>query len=652
MALKEVKFQAGIDKQSTPSAAAGKWVDSNFVRFRYGVPEKIGGWDQLTTANNTLPGVARAQHTFTNLNGTKFSAIGTSSGLFIFSGERFYDVTPLAGSPVSGGTFTTSLAAGSTVTINSTGHSVIVGDYVVFTSVSVAGSTTLTAPDFQTYAFEVLTVPNANSFTISLLNPAAGVTTAEGNSGMTAQGSFNYQRYIRPGPTFQTLGFGWSTYQWGQEAWGDARSTSNVTLDPANWSLDHAGNTLIATLRNGNTFQWNSAGALATRATVIAGVGSEVNMVSTLSLFSDRDRHLFQFGALTDMTDATTQDPMFIRFTNQETLNVYTPTATNTAGTFRLDTGNKITAAVQGKDYVLILTDQAAYVAQFVGPPFTFSIRQVGTNCGCLGQHAVVFAQGAVYWMGQAGGFFAFDGTVKQIPCLVEDFVFTTGDGNPGLNFDANEIIYAGHNSLYTEVNWFYPTENSLQVDRCVTYNYAENSWHTSTLDRTTYSDADVFERPFATDYIPNGSTDSNSPSDTPLFPISGVTNRDGATVLYEHEKDVDQVNSTGTSAIQGFIRSGDFDIADGEFFASVSRFIPDYKEIVGNNQVTLFISDYPSDTQTSSPLGPFTVTSTTDKIDTRARGRLVSVKFENTAVGESWRYGSLRLDTRPDGRR
>ena len=189
MALKEVKFQAGIDKQSTPSAAAGKWVDSDFVRFRYGVPEKIGGWDQLTTANNTLPGVARAQHTFTNLNGTKFSAIGTSSGLFIFSGERFYDITPLAGSPVSGGTFTTSSAAGSTVTINSTGHSVLVGDYVVFTSVSVAGSTTLTAPDFQTYAFEVLTVPNANSFTISLLNPAAGVTTAEGNSGMTAHRS-------------------------------------------------------------------------------------------------------------------------------------------------------------------------------------------------------------------------------------------------------------------------------------------------------------------------------------------------------------------------------------------------------------------------------------------------------------------------------
>ena len=343
---------------------------------------------------------------------------------------------------------------------------------------------------------------------------------------------------------------------------------------------------------------------------------------------------------------------MFIRFSDQESTSVYQPTAINTAGTFQLDKGNKIVAAVQGKDYILILTDQAAYVAQFVGPPFTFSIRQVGTNCGCLGQHAVAFAQGSVFWMGVSGGFFQFDGTVKQLPCLVEDFVFTTGDGNLGLNFNASEIVYAGHNSLYTEVNWFYPKSGSNQIDRVVTYNYGEASWYTGSLDRTTYQDADLFTAPYATDYIPKDQSGTNDPSDTPLFPISGITNTYGSTVYYVQDIGTDQINSTGTSAIAAFIRSSDFDIDDGEFIMSMRRFIPDYKQIVGNSKISLFISDFPSETQTVSPLGPFTITSSTTKIDTRARGRLLSVKIENESVGETWRYGSLRLDAQPDGRR
>ena len=647
--LKKVIFQAGFDKQSTPSASPGKWIDGDFVRFRYGVPEKIGGWQQLTNDQHTLPGVARAQHTWTSLAGEKYAAIGTTQGLFLYYGGAFYDITPLAASPVSGATFTTSSAAGATVTVNSTGHTLEVGQYVVFSSVSVAGSTTLVAPDFETYPFEVLSI-TSNTFTISLTNPAAGVTTTENNTGMTNQGSATYQRYEEIGPTFQTAGYGWGTYLWGNSTWGTERTTSTVILEPGNWSLDNFGEVLVATVANGKTFTWDPSASnpRTTRAALVSGAPTK----SRMTIVSDRDRHLFHLGTETTIGDSTSQDPMFIRFSDQESLTTYAPTATNTAGTFRLDTGNRIVAAVQGKDYILILTDQAAYTAQFVGPPFTFSIRQVGTNCGCLGLHAVVFAQGTVYWMGQSGGFFSFDGTVKQIPCLVEDFVFTTGDSNLGLNFDANEIVFAGHNSLYTEVSWFYPKSNSLQIDRVVTYNYAEKSWYTGSLDRTTYADAVVYSKPYATDYIPTGSTATDDPSDTPLFPISGITNKYGATVYYAQDVGTDQINSTGTSVVPAFIRSGDFDIDDGEFFMSLRRFIPDYKQIVGNSKITLFISDYPADTQTSSPLGPFTITSTTDKIDTRARGRLLSVKIENDAVGETWRYGSLRLDAQPDGRR
>jgi hypothetical protein len=467
---------------------------------------------------------------------------------------------------------------------------------------------------------------------------------------MSNGGSLQISPYAEVGPTTQTLGYGWGTYLWGDSTWGTARTTSNVILEPGNWSLDNFGETLIATIANGKSFTWD-AGAVNprnNRATLMTGAPT----ASRLTIVSETDRHLFHLGTETTIGNASTQDPMFIRFSDQESTSVYAPTATNTAGTFQLDKGNKIVAAVQGKDYILILTDQAAYIAQFVGPPFTFSIRQVGTNCGCLGQHALAFAQGAVYWMGTSGGFFQYDGTVKQLPCLVEDFVFTTGDGNLGLNFNSSEIVYAGHNSLYTEVNWFYPKSGSSQIDRVVTYNYGEASWYTGSLDRTTYQDSDVFTEPYATNYVGKDESGTNDPSDTPLFPISGITNKYGATVYYEHETGTDQINSTGTSAIAAFIRSSDFDIDDGEFLMSMRRFIPDYKQIVGNSLISLFISDFPSQTQSVSPLGPFTVTSTTTKIDTRARGRLLSVKIENESVGETWRYGSLRLDAQPDGRR
>jgi hypothetical protein len=351
---------------------------------------------------------------------------------------------------------------------------------------------------------------------------------------------------------------------------------------------------------------------------------------------------------------------MFIRFSNQEDYSTYQPTATNTAGTFRLDTGNKIVAAVQGKDYVFVLTDSAAYVIQFVGPPFTFSVRQVGTNCGCIGQNAVSYSNGMIFWMSGEGGFFAFDGTVKALPCLVEDFVFTTTGNNLGINYNAGQIIYGEHNTLYNEVTWFYPKAGSTQIDRCVIYNYGENCWTTGSLARSSYADTGVFDVPYATQY--------NSTA-TPNFNIQGITNLYGASIYYQHETGTDQVNSSGTTSINAYIQSGDFDISsrrgltgestgiadfrgDGEFIMSMNRFIPDFQVLTGNSKVTLLLNDYPNNTASSSPLGPFTITSSTDKVDTRARGRLLSIKIANDAVGETWRYGTLRVDIKPDGRR
>jgi hypothetical protein len=641
MPLKKIPLKAGFNKQDTATAAEGQWIDGDFVRFRYGYPEKIGGWREIL--NKELAGVARAQHTWTDLNGNKYAAIGTNKLLVIYFSGAFYDITPL-GTTLTGATYT-STTSSTTVTINKAAHGIEVGDYIKFTAATTPGPTTTsyTASNFTTDIFEVKTVPTTSTFTITM-------PTTETGTGVTTAGSLSFAPYANIGPIAQTYGYGWGTSIWGSVTggvgWGSASSSATVVLSPGNWSFDNFGQILIATIKNGKTFLWNpaAAGALQTRATVIAGAPT----ASVMSIVSDRDRHLIALGTETTIGDITTQDPMFIRFSNQEDYNTWAPTATNTAGTFRLDTGNYIVGAVQGKDYIFILTDQAAYVMQFVGPPFVFSIRQVGTNCGCIGQHSIVFAQGAIFWMGFGGGFFVYDGTVKQLPSLVEDYVFTTGGDNLGVNYNAADIIYGSHNSLYNEIVWFYPTATQTQINRSVVYNFVENTWTTMSLSRTTYSDAQTFDKPYATKYLATG---------TPTFPtINGVTNTYGSSEYYEHEVGVNEVSALGVkTAIPAYIESGDFDLdieGDGQYLMKINRFIPDFKILDGNAKVTLLLRDYPSQTQNSQMLGPYTVTSSTTKIDTRARNRLMSIKVENESTDENWRYGLFRVDIQPDGRR
>ena len=725
MPLQKIQFKPGFNKQQTATGAEGQWIDGDNVRFRYGEPQKIGGWQQLV--NTTLSGPARDQHTWTALDGKKYAAIGTSKLLVIYYEGNFYDITPL-NSALTSCTYT-STTGSATVTINKAAHGLEVGDYIIFTSVTTPGSptTSYVAGDFTTNTFEVLSVPSSSTFTVTM-------PSVEGGTGVTAGGTITTTPYVRIGPTFQTPAYGYGTGYWGGSnptsittlldgainnsattitvdsttgfptsgtidigtelitysgktattftgcvrgtngttaashadnaivtnatlwtGWGVQSNTTNTILAPGSWSLDNFGQILVATIKNGKTFTWDpSIGAsLSTRATVV----SNAPTASVMTLVSDRDRHLFAFGTETTIGTSSTQDPMFIRFSNQEDINTWNPTVTNTAGTFRLDTGNEIIGAVQGKDYVFVLTDAAAYVIQFVGPPFTFSVRQVGTNCGCIGQHAMVYAQGAVFWIGFGGGFFVYDGTVKQLPSLVEDFVFTTESGSLGINYNASQITYAYHNSLYNEVGWNYAQSSSSQVDRNVVYNYLENTWATGSLARTTYVDAESFDLPYATQYISNG---------TPTFPtINGVTNTYGATKYWEHETGVNEVSALGVeTAITSYVQSGDYDISeqglggDGQLIMRVKRFVPDFKNLEGNAKITLFFRDYPANansTPSTTPptiTGPFTITSSTDKVDTRVRGRQVSLKIENDALNETWRYGTLRLDIEAGGRR
>ena len=639
MPLIKIPFKPGFNKQMTKTTAEYQWTDGDFVRFRYGEPEKIGGWTQPIA--NTLPGVARGIHNWVALDGNKYIAIGTTKGLFLYYEGAFYDISPL-GTALTSCTITTTNGS-ATVTINKTGHELKVGEYVVFSSVTLPGSGTgFTATDFTTNPFEVISVPTANTFTITM-------SANESGAGITAAGSATVTPYEEVGPLIQTQGFGWGTGTWsGSQNWGEASSSTDTVLEPGNWSLDNYGQILIATVRNGRTFEWNpsASNALTTRATFVTSNPT----ASVQTIVSDTDRHLIHLGTETTIGTVASQDKMFIRFSDQEDRTTYAATSTNTAGTFQLDSGSKIVGAVRAKDVTFIVTDTSAYIMQFVGPPFTFSIRQVGTNCGAMSQHSIVHVDGVVYWMGRTGGFFVYDGGgVKKIPCSVEDFVFTTQSSDDlGFNFQQNEIIFAGYNSLFTEINWFYPKFGSDVIDRCVTLNYREGVWTTSSLARTTYVDKITFDNPYATEF------DATA---VPNFSINGITNTAGATTFYEHETGTDQVDSAGgRTAIPAFIESGDFSLdlqgTQGEFFIKIRRFIPDFAKIDGNAKISLLLKDFPAETETSSSLGPFTITASTNKIDTRARGRFAALKIENENINESWRFGSFRADVQADGRR
>jgi hypothetical protein len=711
MPLKKIPVAPGFDKQDTASQAEGRWIDGDNVRFRYGNPQKIGGWEQLLSS--TLVGAARNQWIWADLNGNRYSAIGTNKVLVIYFEGAFYDITPVD-AVLTGCTFNT-LNGSTSLTVNKAGHGLSVGRIVKFTSVTPPTGTT--AGNF-TNLFEVITTPSSSTFTVTLPTASSGTATNNGAASCTPYYDF--------GPFGQTYGYGYGTFNWGgfsstvtqnqlngainnstgtitvdsttgfpasgtilidselityaslsgtqfltcgrgaegttaaahadnaivydaatYVGWGEASSVqTSIRLDPANWSLDNFGEILVATMHNGPTFTWDpsAANALQTRAVINASMPQK----SVMTIVSDRDRHLVHLGTTTTVGGAV-QDKMLIRFSDQEDFNTYAPTSTNTAGTFRLDAGTKIVGAVRAKDYILILTDDAAYSMQFVGPPFTFSIRKVGSNCGCLGQHAMIYANGLVFWMGDSGGFFAFDGTVLTVPSLVEDFVFTTNGDNLGINYDQDETVFAGHNSLFQEITWFYTKANATLIDRVVTYNYGDKVWTTGSLARTTWADASVYDKPYATEY---------DAAATPTFPIVNGVGL-GASIFYEHETGVNEVNSAGAeTAIPAFIRSGDFDLdldGDGEYFLKINRFIPDFKNLEGNCKVTLFLRNYPADTTTlkgQTTIGPFTVNSDTDKVDTRGRARLASIKIENDGVDENWRYGIFRVDIQPDGRR
>jgi len=642
MALIDFKVLPGIDKQDTTAGAEQRWVDSDNVRFRYGLPEKVGGWASLVT--DTIVGVARREFAFVDLDGNRYVAIGTDKFLLIYFEGQLYDITPLKATLSSATIATTDTSAICSITTGSN-HNLSTGDIVLLDNVTLPGGTGYADSDFEDKLFQVTGITSATVFTITQSTAATG-TVATG-------GSIDVKPYEQVGPAAQSYGYGWGTDTWGTGGWGDASSANDVSLEPGLWSLSNFGQVLIATIANGKTFTWNSGDAsrLTTRAsTTTAGFETTNNpTASRVTLVSPTTRHLIHLGTETTIGDTSTQDDMFIRFSDQENINLYAPTAINTAGTQRLQDGTKIIGSLKAKEVILIWTDNALYTMKFVGSPFTFGFEQVGTNCGLIGKNAAVEIDGVAFWMSN-NGFFMYDGTVKSMSCSVEDYVYDQADTTKG------QQIYAGLNNQFTEVTWYYPSTNSEYNDQYVIYNYGEGSgkqipegvWYIGTEARTTWIDASVYPKPFATKF--------NS-SDTGTFPAIVGESGLGQTVLFEHEVGTDQVNPDGsTTTVTSFVKSYDFDLqaegTAGEIFLAVRRFVPDFKDLQGSAKVTLAVKRYPQQSDTVTSLSPFTITTSTNKKDTRARGRFVNIKIENDSSSESWRFGTMRLDIQPDGRR
>jgi hypothetical protein len=620
MPLSKLQIAPGIDKQNTEYGAEGKWVDCDNVRFRYGLPEKIGGWEKVTT--DALVGATRAILSYSDLKGVKYIVYGTNKKLYAYSEGSYADITPTRSTGTGNITQFATTNGSTTVTVTDSSHGALIGDFVTIASVSGAVGG-ISAANLQG-EFEVLTVPNSNTYTIEA--KAAGSSDATGS---TANATYQ----LNTGAAVSLFGYGWGAGTWSTSTWNTTREGltggEGVLLQSAKWALDNWGEDVLSLQFDGGLFYWDTSAGLSSNlasTTEVSGAPTK----SRFMIVSGDDRHVICLGTETTIGTTSTQDNMFIRWSDQESTSDWTPTATNTAGSFRLTDGNQINTAVRSRGAVMIWTDTALYSMQFIGAPLTFGFKQIGSNCGAVGINAAVDVSGNSYWMSN-DSFFVYDGAVKKIPCSVQDYVFDD------INKNAKQDVFCASNSNYNEVMWFYASANSDQIDRMVIYNYAENLWYVGTLARTSWSDYGVYPVPYATQF---DSTDTTATIST----ITGL--KAGRTFVFLHE--------TGTeddgSAMANHIESGDIDIADGDNFMSISRFIPDFKNLTGTADVTLKTRPYPSGTQTSH--GSFDVTTSTTKVNTRIRGRQVAVRISSDATGDKWRYGTMRLDIRPDGMR
>ena len=621
MALSKFVFRPGIMREGTDYDNEGGWFDGNLVRFKSGRAEKIGGW-RKDTATSFL-GTCRELSSWVALDGTKYLGLGTNKKYYIQDGDVYYDITPIRLTTGANEISFSAVNGSNILTVTDTGHGAVKGDFVTYSGcVSLGGLIIATALNQE---YEIATVTNANVYTILAKDAAGDSLSANSSDSGNGQGTIigNYQINIGLDDYVQSTG--WGAGLWGAATWGSSTALS-FTNQLRQWSADNFGQDLVSCARNGGIFYWTKTGGLTTRAVLLSGE-TGANQVPTVGLqviVSEKDRHLIVLGAddLSGTTRTGVIDPMLIAFSDQENPLEFEPRTTNTAGSIRLSEGSTIIGSVKARQEILVWTDTALYSMQFIGPPFTFGINLINGNTGLIAPNAAITSPAGVYWMGY-DSFYVYNGSVQKIPCTVLSYVYDN------LNVSQAFKTVAFTNNRFNEVGWFYPSSSSSEIDRYVTYNYAEQSWTYGELSRTAWLDTGTVSYPRAT----------------------------SSNYLYEHEFGYDNDGSPMTNV---FIESSDFDIGDGEQFAFISRIIPDLRFVsnseAGAVNMLLKTRNAPGDTLVTNSTS--VITSTTSQSFVRARARQAAVRIEsdddntsaNTTTG--WRLGATRLDVRPDGRR
>ena len=628
MPLQKLLFKPGINKDTTAYTNEGGWFDGNLVRFRKGLPEKIGGWVKRTS--NTFISKARALIGWTALNGIKYIGIGATQKYYILEGDNYYDITPIRKSSTNSITFAATNGS-STITATDSNHGAVQNDFVTFSeAVSLGGNITAAVLNQE---YQIVSVPTSNTYTFVAKDTDGNTVTANasdsGNGGSAVDGAYQ----INVGLDVFVPSSGWGIDTWGAGTFGSA-STLSVTNQLRLYSHDNFGEDLVFNVRNGGIYYWDASSGTSTRGVALSDLANS-NLAPTVAaqvLVSDIDRHIICLGAdpIEGESRSGVQDPMLIAFSDQEDVTQWEPLSTNTAGSLRVSAGSAIIGGIRARQETLIWTDTALYSLQFIGQPFTFGLNLVNEGVGMVGPNAAINSPKGVFWMDKKG-FYAYTGQVQTLPCSVQDYVFSD------INVTQSFQIFAFINKAFNEVGWFYCSAASSSIDRYVTYNYNENVWSIGQLDRCAWLDEGVFDKPIAS------YTTSNT------------------SYLYNHEVG----NDDDGSAMQNvFIESSDFDIDPaGEVFSAVSRIIPDVNFIgdaaTGSTGQKLdFVlkkRDFPGDAL--STVTTASCFSTTTKIDTRLRARQVVLRVQSNdtdtnEIGMSFRLGATRLDVKPDGRR
>jgi hypothetical protein len=627
MPLQKFIFNPGINKEGTDYTAEGGWFDANLMRFRKGLPEKIGGWQKYI--QTSYEGTGRKLHGWVDLDGTKLLGLGTRFKLYIQEGTSYNDITPIRSTTSAGDVTFAATDGSSTLTVTDSGHGAVDGDFVTFSGAASLGGNVTAAVLNQEY--QVVSVPTANTFTIVAKDTDGATVTANssdsGNGGSSIVGTYQ----INSGLDVFVDGTGWGVGAWGSGTWG-----STTSLGDANqlrlWSMDNFGEDLVSNPRAGSIYYWDKTNGLNTRAVALTSL-SGANKAPTKGLqvlVSDVDRHVIVLGAdpISGGSRSGTIDPLLIAFSDQENIAEWEPLSTNTAGSLRCSAGSEIIGGVRARQETLIYTDVALYSLQFIGPPNTFGLVLINEGVSLIGPNAAVNTPNGIFWMDKKG-FYNYNGSVQPLPCSVHAFVFD--------NFNEKQAfqVFAFLNKQFDEIGWFYCSGTNTVIDKYVVYNYVENIWSIGELSRTAWLDEGIVAFPRA------------------------AGKADGTAYLYSHETGFD---NDGTPMDNVFIESADFDLGDGEEFQFIRRCIPDIK-FTGNSSGTQKINlvlkarNFPGESLSTDQTTSFSATTT--KIDTRARGRQAAVRFESDddgttddRLGVGFRIGGTRLDIQPNGRR